>query len=987
MSRRKAVIVLLCALCPALLLATPPASGGAALQPRLKGKLPVMGPPDRSRGGRDWHTAADHQIFLDPVQRRGYQFFLISNTSDGAFAFVQGFDADSLLPVGSARLHANRAVVLVTRVGKDREDYLHAQDEQRGVIYVAVRYDAGQGPRQAVMVVDLRRIGSGGRGQQATPVFLLPANATDPGTEIVGLTLVKASPDDLGKLLVLYGPRQRVGFTLQRWDLATAQRTPNGFAVEWGATGNLRACTGTTAIPGPLMYSAKRNTVYGVCSLSTSLTDQGQFVPAVFRVTDPESADSRQEVFVGPRKNVGRILPDPAGERLFLGVNDGGETVWGFDGPKGRFVGIAGIGPAENRALGIDPANGRVYALTPNQQASPDVVLPGGLFAVDGRLTPVPQALRYPEFHGVTQGLSIRVLSATEGKPALVFARRAMQWEADGQNTCDPNVGRQQCDNVGINHEPEYPGTGHRVIVPDDLYWMVIEDPVLVTRQPVPDDLDRLTVDVPEQPGVTDASFEGVGSAYAFRARLIGGLLPYSEGQCVPDDREIVLGTVQEARLTTFEAAARVSGIAFNEALAQDLVEPATRCDRLPGSNEGGTRIFPQTNNDNVERQYAGGQKAADARLSEPSREARAARPAECTDDGEAAGGPVSFAGGKASGKATCRRSQETVRAEANMRWSQPAALGSYDLGTISVASAESAVTASRQPGAGVVIEASAVVRGVEIPLGTATAELMKSAPAGARTNLDAIRISVARSEARVWSNGRPSAGSRATLRRAVCGVSGPGLPEGPGTCATDDAQLRALVDRINVVLNESRSGWRVYLPEPDPDLARGSRLGYVSGIQKPAPDRVDDQLINGDFSYEVPALDIRRIADSPQYRRRQIYSLAAVRASATYGLSLLAEGRPLVDDGSLDDVGALPFDPSSPTTAVLSTGIGADDFRAGPGARPLVAIEALGNRIFGLLTRPVKETGLASAVWLLLALPFFLAWRRGALSQSAPRG
>jgi hypothetical protein len=36
------------------------------------------------------------------------------------------------------------------------------------------------------------------------------------------------------------------------------------------------------------------------------------------------------------------------------------------------------------------------------------------------------------------------------------------------------------------------------------------------------------------------------------------------------------------------------------------------------------------------------------------------------------------------------------------------------------------------------------------------------------------------------------------------------------------------------------------------------------------------------------------------------------------------------------------------------------------------------GSQVFGLVSRPAREAGLAGGVWLVLALPVYLIWRRG---------
>jgi hypothetical protein len=110
------------------------------------------------------------------------------------------------------------------------------------------------------------------------------------------------------------------------------------------------------------------------------------------------SSTPAQQAFPGP-KNTWEFVADPASERILLKVVDGSpiaEVWWVFDGRVGAFIGTIGIGrynPLQT-VSGLDPSSGRFYVLAPPQPNSAGFSGErGGLFLVDARRSPVPQAL------------------------------------------------------------------------------------------------------------------------------------------------------------------------------------------------------------------------------------------------------------------------------------------------------------------------------------------------------------------------------------------------------------------------------------------------------------------------------------------------------------------------------------------------------------------------------------------------------------------
>jgi hypothetical protein len=197
----------------------------------------------------------------------------------------------------------------------------------------------------------------------------------------------------------------------------------------------------------------------------------------------------------------------------------------------------------------------------------------------------------------------------------------------------------------------------------------------------------------------------------------------------------------------------------------------------------------------------------------------------------------------------------------------------------------------------------------------------------------------------------------------------------------------------------ESRSSGRMRAPLPDSAYQRGSPGGYVAAVQKRPADQFDDALLNGDYSYEVPAIELIREDGS----RRQVLQLAAVKALTTYGVTCLPPGLFVTSVGKclqapesgdsdallsgaevLDSVLDAPL--SGPALMALRT----PRLSSGGPSRSIPLLSIPGRVISGLRTLLVRSGGqglLGAAVWMTLLAPVLLASRRRAATRALEGG
>lgn len=928
---------------------------------RVVGKLPVVHPADEP--AYNWSNGLP--LVVDPASRRAYQFHRLHQGTG-----IRAYNIDTLHQRGYAMLAGIYARTGTEAGGHSMLPY--AMEEDRGWLFFAAQVSAR--PRNPLLgVMDVVVVDGGRLERGANPIIARlrpPAGESILDAAVVdGLSVYRDPKSGRSKLLLFWSIWAGQVWVTQ-WDVERAierlASVPPGAEPlvqdwsDWPSPYRVQSCK---ARPGgemrsqtPIFRATKGPYIYAAC-----LMQRGAGV--VRLRLDATGGPESEEAFTapGPGQTPG-ALGDPPADRLHLvGERDGAHELWSFDGPRGRWVGRSGLtlGPVDEDSFGIDRASGRVYVLAPNTFVGGGVlqrrvVAPGGLMMVDGRLTPVPQPLLFPAF--VYPSLPpVQVDPGTDGRPRRIFVRRGTHQQNPQSVQRTPEI-----------QYPTYP-EGKMVVLDAEPFWLVLEDSVPVGRDSTIGRDDRLTVDADEREGVTGSSFEGSGGAYSARLRLVRGLRGASnvgaagEPACWPDDRVMTSAPVEGAKLTNDVASGRAAPLAVDGSSEGDLDAPASRCQSKHPGVAAAQPLLEELDN-----------RMRDT-LGQPWRVPQAV----CVGDQrtEVRDGDVP-AGSDLSATAACSSGREV----------QATATAALDVGGVRISESRSEVAVRRDPERGVVVRAEAWVSGVVVPLGGST-----------------LRIDLVRAVAESWSNGRPyKGGPRGRFERTVCGLRigseerGPcyrepiaavcqlappsgGLAEEHRTLCADE--LNALANATSRILTPSV---RIRVPEPDPASLQGSPGGYVAGVEKHAADRFDDALLNGDYSFEVPALEI--ILERGE--GRQIVQLAGVAAVATYGVFCLP---PLVYSRAAQKcvlASGRRAPPAAPALQVPSGVVpapGGTDATAVPHPRaagrpePPAAPPASVAQWRTLLVRSAREGALVAGVWMSLFLPLCLAVRRRA--------
>lgn len=482
---------------------------------------------------------------------------------------------------------------------------------------------------------------------------------------------------------------------------------------------------------------------------------------------------------------------------------------------------------------------------------------------------------------------------------------------------------------------------------------------------PAVPDPDRSTVDRDEQPGVTQSRYFGSASGYGFRALLangvstaapaptIGALAPTAQviadninSKCGFTDRELVAGRVAKAEYDNASSAATAIAVGIDERTKQDIERPS-RCDGTgrAGANQRFSGIFATAPASLVDDQ-------------DPDRDRWARKPAECTtSEGDDAKSKEGDDGGQVAlgrSKVTCPTPGGELRAGAE------AGLA----GAVSVHRARSE-TVIKRTSQGVVSEVLSIAQDIDI--------------AGV------ITIEEVRSKAVARSNGRPRQGNASTHEIRLKGVTAGGQQLCPDVCK-DASAVIAELNRLSAGRAQFRYGSGL-----DDRLLRGTAKGALTAVQKSPERQASDQALVGDFTTEVPALELIVYNDNTEWgRARQLYQFAGVASVAGYSIAL----EPTAVAFPNDDDGGLPFDEDdSGGGDELGfaggfgdgggfggggdlggiEGISDTDDEGGPIARVLQAL-ARGIRLFW--TDPRHALALFTG-WLLFSLPGVLSRRR----------
>lgn len=888
-----------------------PARGGStgSSQMRVVGKLPILWPKGEVRVSSTGR--APISLVLDARGRRAYQLFDLCCTPHLPERIgIRSFDLDTLRPLRYATFEGQPWSV--------NDEWLVALDEERRRLFVPTLVNPlGVQEISGVAVVDLERFDRG--GAFVAKRIGVPALHSDVGTmHLYGLNYFRDPSSGAGKLVLLFDKPGAVVVMVQ-WDVekgtADWKYPPTACRQGWLLGGKLAT---------PVWRSMRGPYIYATCIVDASRS-------AVLRVLlGKDGTPAGEEALLGPGAR--GALFDPGSDRILMLREREGWTAWVADGPTLSFVGAIGLTQTSSDLLsvGLDTASGRFYVLAQNGLLSGNdalgrraVVVPGGLMLADARLTPAPQALLFPEY-SYPGRLRIWVDPSAPGRPRRVFVRRGTEGTEGGVTYPE-----------GQEVEDLYP--------PEDFY-LVIRDDVPASRQPTLRDHDRLTADRPEEDGMTGAAFDGQGSAYGSRLRLVGGVdaatrngvsdfssaPPSGEPLCWPTDREFLAGHVEDAHLSSLLASATAGYLDADPSTKIDVERPVTRCQPRGIPQKVGEASIPWP--------FA----ALDGVLGRPWPFGQA----ECVGD------KVGREEGKDSGgypvpndlyaQAGCKQGDQRVSAEAG---GAPLALGG-----VRVAESFSSVKVHRHAG-GVHVTAEAVAREIEFP--------------------GLLRIESVRTIAVSEAAGRTGT-AKTRFERVVCGIYSR-AGEVPG--CVEGNRLDQAIAEINARVLGTRG--RIWLPEPDREFARGTPRGYAAGIRRDQNEALTAALLESDYRLEVPGLVFVLYRDAPRGAGRQVLMLGGVRASTTYGIFLLPKG---VDFPPLP--APEPAPPSAPVGPLPTIG----PAPGGPQVLPAVGAPPALERVRAFLFRSLREGTLASAVWLAIGLPFFLALRREAFARSFPR-
>jgi hypothetical protein len=390
---------------------------------------------------------------------------------------------------------------------------------------------------------------------------------------------------------------------------------------------------------------------------------------------------------------------------------------------------------------------------------------------------------------------------------------------------------------------------------------------------PSPPDPDANTSDQEELAGVTESRYFASAGGYGVRALLANGvstIVPApATGEIAPTadtlknninakcgffDRELVAARVAKTEADTGSTLAESIAVDIDARTRQDLDRPS-RCE--PYGKNG--------NQDYLAAIFATAPEPYDNDTDEPrwNRD-----PATCStsadDDRVRADGDDHGAPPLGSSQAECPtpgRGDVVASARASLT------------GPISVGKTRADTRITRAAGR---VKATATAIASDIEIG------------------EAIHIAEIRSVATSESRGRPGKGDMSSHEVVIKGLHIAGT-EVCGVC--DPAQA---VGALNFAL-AGRAQFRLGTEAADRGLMRGSPRGALTAVQKSPTRQVSDRALVGDFTNEVPALEMIFFNDNSKWgRARQIYQFAGVATAATYNIVPLPRmGGDAGDDGS----------------------------------------------------------------------------------------
>lgn len=483
---------------------------------------------------------------------------------------------------------------------------------------------------------------------------------------------------------------------------------------------------------------------------------------------------------------------------------------------------------------------------------------------------------------------------------------------------------------------------------------------------PPPPDADANTSDRDEQPGVTDARYFTNGSGYGARVILANGVVPivpapsvaavaptaqiladHVAPKCGFSDRELIAGRVSKAEYDTGSTAAQAASVHLDDRTKLDLDRPS-RCDvTVRNGAELFRGVFATA------PAVADNQDAANPRWT--------IKPAACSasEGGESktdeSDDPATRLG---TSKVTCPLPGGTLEASAF------ASL----VGGVSVGKAYSDVKILRDGKNGMKSTVVSAAEDINIAAGL-------------------IRIAEVRSVAESVSNGRPKKDGKdmSTHQVVIRGVR----VNGQELCRSDQqCDPNTVLDALNRVAS-GRAQFRI-ASGLDKRLLKGTDKGALTAVQKSVQRQSSDQALIGDFTTDVPALEMVVYNDNAEWgRARQLYQFAGVAASASYNISLIPTGSAGPDFGPDDGLSADVPGVDGPAP-FLSTGDAGTPQPVKSGAakkrgvldRISDAVNALGRGIRLFFIDP-RQSLLLLTGWALFASPGWLFRRRRALVEA----
>lgn len=625
------------------------------------------------------------------------------------------------------------------------------------------------------------------------------------------------------------------------------------------------------------------NKVYFGCGTGNLIFGREPGLPGVAAVdvSDPSSIRTKVSPVSGSYAS-GESLYDDAANRLLLmsaGTGVPGQAAWVFDEVHEVVVGLVAAGNVNLKGSGVDPVGGRLW-----------VAIDSGVLVSTDRGLKIPQATEVP-LPGVIGGTIA----------AVQFAQR-----------------------VVINVQSNKDNRVHAYVYEHDFGDYV---------EPPPGDPDATTVDMPEAPGKTGATFGGDAKAYGARVHQVAG----------------VNGVLQNVLALNQDYWANSGGRAgvndgdrnawFSRTIRARLGEAEASASAVNVDGDANTRA-------DYSRDYTKTTPPVDGAPSPSMPDAGQGWPytaAACVDfgakpaDGDAPGAEVECDAGDSHVEATVSyRNENTLPADT---------AGAAPLASFGGSNSHTAL--DRVTALGLVVDTTAEVRDVVL--------------AGV------VRIGRITSHAKSAAGGRPGTAT-ASYERTFENVTMPGF-----SCSTD-CDPAEVVDAMNAVLPST-----VVAELPGHELVRTPRGAQGAALRDPWEHQQDVTLNNdGETDLETPALRVTYHGDNA-VRSRLILEFAATQANSTYSIYPLAGpldggfdiGSDLAELFAGSDLGS----PLLPGGGVV-TDTGGDALeQAGVSRKP-----GLGRRLahgLRLLLTGRRALLLNALLWSLLSLPVFLIGRR----------